>query len=97
MAYRMGMLDQAPPIIAEDIYANGIMLTGGCVHMPGMAEALARKTALRITVAQRPEDTVVCGLGLILQYPCLWNTRISNFYCRNNSERITACFQKELN
>jgi hypothetical protein len=40
--------------------------------MPGMAEALARETGLRVTLAQEPQDAVIRGLGQIIQKPKLW-------------------------
>ena len=70
----MSILDDVPPAIAADIYDYGVMLTGGCALMPGMARALSRETGLRVTVADRPRDSVISGLGLILQQPTLWGT-----------------------
>lgn len=68
----VSLLEKAPLTIAADIYDYGIMLTGGCALMPGMAEALARETGLRVTVAELPQDAVIRGLGQIIQNPKLW-------------------------
>jgi rod shape-determining protein MreB len=70
----MSVMDDVPPAIAADVYEYGIMLTGGCALMPGMPEALARETGLRVTVAQHPRDSVIHGLGRILRQPSLWGT-----------------------
>ena len=70
----LSLLEEVPPEIASDIYDYGIMLTGGCALMPGMADALARETRLRITVAPHPRDSVILGLGCILKKPALWGT-----------------------
>ena len=70
------LLEEVPPEIATDIYNFGIMLTGGCALLPGIAEALARETGLRITVASQPRDSVIHGLGRILRQPTLWGTPI---------------------
>ena len=72
----MSLLYDAPPAIAADIYDYGIMLTGGCVLMPGMPEALSRETGLRMTVADHPRDAVIRGLGRILNKPDLWGTAL---------------------
>ena len=70
----MSLLEDVPPEIAADIYDYGMMLTGGCALMPGMASALSRETGLRVTVADHPRDSVINGLGRILKYPALWGT-----------------------
>ncbi len=70
------LLEEVPPEIATDIYNFGIMLTGGCALLPGIADALARETGLRITVAPQPRDSVIHGLGRILRQPTLWGTPI---------------------
>ena len=75
-----GLFQQAPPSIAADIYAYGIMLTGGCTLMPGMTEALARETGLRVTVAEQPQDAVIRGLGWIIRTPRLWEPRCKTGY-----------------
>ena len=76
----MTVLNDVPPAIAADIYDYGIMLTGGCALMPGMKEALARETGLRITVADEPRDSVIRGLGRILRKPELWGTLLEYRY-----------------
>ena len=70
----MSLLEDVPPEIAADIYDYGMMLTGGCALMPGMASARSRETGLRVTVADHPRDSVINGLGRILKYPALWGT-----------------------
>lgn len=76
----MTILNDVPPAIAADIYDYGIMLTGGCALMPGMPEALARETGLRITVANHPRDSVIRGLGVILRNPEIWGTPLEYRY-----------------
>ncbi|MBE6651924.1 MAG: rod shape-determining protein [Ruminococcaceae bacterium] len=70
----ISLLEEVPPEIAADIYDYGMMLTGGCALMPGMAEALHRETGLRVTPAEHPRDSVIHGLGRILNHPTLWGT-----------------------
>jgi rod shape-determining protein MreB len=68
----LSLLEETPPEIAADIYDFGMMLTGGCALMPGMAQALNRETGLRVTVADSPRDSVIRGIGRILNHPSLW-------------------------
>ena len=49
----------------------GALLTGGSSMMPGLRQALARKTGLRVVSARDPRDNVVKGLGMIAQNPQL--------------------------
>ena len=70
----LGLLEDVPPEIAADVYDYGMMLTGGCAVMPGIASAISRETGLRVTVAERPRDCVIDGLGRILKNPSLWGT-----------------------
>jgi rod shape-determining protein MreB len=72
----MSLLEDVSPAIANDIHQYGIMLTGGCAAMPGMDRAIHRETGLRVTVADRPRDCVIHGVGHILKEPALWGTRL---------------------
>ena len=72
----MSLLEDVSPAIASDIHRYGIMLTGGCAAMPGMDLAIHRETGLRVTVADRPRDCVINGVGCILKEPTLWGTRL---------------------
>lgn len=69
----LSVLESVPPEIATDIYRFGIMLTGGCAVMPGLATAIGRATGLRVTVARNPRDCVINGLGRIIEHPSLWD------------------------
>ncbi len=70
----LSVLEAAPPEIASDVYDYGLMLTGGCAEMPGLPAAIRRETGLRVTVARDPRDSVIHGLGRLLQHPELWGT-----------------------
>jgi rod shape-determining protein MreB len=72
----MSLLEDVSPAISNDIHKYGIMLTGGCAAMPGMDLAIHRETGLRVTVADRPRDCVIHGIGHILKEPALWGTRL---------------------
>ncbi len=72
----LGVLEEVPPEIASDVHDFGLMLTGGCAALPGLASAICRETGLRVTVAREPRDSVIRGLGRIIQAPELWGTRL---------------------
>ena len=60
-------LEDTPPELASDIYRNGIYLTGGGALLRGLDERLARKTKLKVHVAEDPLKAVVIGTGLALK------------------------------
>ena len=70
------VLEDVPPEIASDVYDYGLMLSGGCALMPGLADAIRRATGLRVTIARNPRDCVINGLGRIIQHPELWGTAL---------------------
>ncbi len=70
------VLEDVPPEIASDIYDYGLMLSGGCAGMPGLADAIRRSTGLRVTVARAPRDCVINGLGRLIKRPELWGSSL---------------------
>ena len=66
------VLEDVPPEIASDVYDFGLMLSGGCAHMPGLADAIRKATGLRVTMARNPRDCVINGLGRLIQHPEMW-------------------------
>ncbi len=69
----LSVMEDVPPEIAADVYDFGMMLSGGCAEMPGLSTAIRRATGLRVTLARNPRDSVINGLGRILQHPELWD------------------------
>lgn len=65
----MTTIEESPPEIANELYDLGALLTGGSSLMPGLRQALARKTGLRVFSANDPLDNVVKGLSRIAQRP----------------------------
>ncbi len=70
------VLEEVPPEIASDVYDFGLMLTGGCALLPGLSDAIRRETGLRVTIAREPRDSVIHGLGRIIEIPELWGARL---------------------
>lgn len=74
------VLEDAPPEIAADVSSLGFMLCGGSARLDGLADALARKTRMRVTLTREPLDCVTLGLGRILEEPRLWGEPLSYRY-----------------
>ncbi len=60
-------LENTPPELSADILDYGIMLTGGGALMGGLQQAISEKTGVRVTVAKKPLESVVAGLGKMLE------------------------------
>lgn len=56
-------LENAPPELAADIMANGMVLAGGGAHLRGLDSLLEFHTGLRVTVADNALEAVAEGTG----------------------------------
>ena len=69
------ILEKAPPEISSDIIDSGIYVTGGSANIKKIDELFGNETELPIKVAEDAANTVVNGLGKILEdsakYDCL--------------------------
>ena len=61
------LLEKTPPEIASDILDSGIFLTGGSANIKNLDKLFADETELPINVCPDPANTVVNGLGKILE------------------------------
>ncbi len=60
-------LENTPPELASDIYDTGIMLSGGGAMLAGFDLLISRITGIRTVIAKSPIDSVVVGLGRIIE------------------------------
>ncbi len=60
-------LENTPPELASDIYDTGIMLSGGGAMLAGLDLLISRITGIRTVIAKAPIDSVVVGLGRIIE------------------------------
>lgn len=60
-------LEETPPELSADIFDYGIVMVGGGAMIPGMQEAVHKRTGVRVTVAQHPLDCGCLGLGQMLK------------------------------
>lgn len=65
-AVRM-ILEKTPPEISSDIIDSGIYVTGGSANIKNIAKLFQKETELPIKVSEDPANTVVNGLGKILE------------------------------
>ncbi len=60
-------IGRVPAELAADIAENGIRLSGGGALMCGLAELLAAKLEVPVSVAEHPQDDVVLGMGRLAE------------------------------
>ncbi len=69
------ILEKTPPEISSDIIDSGIYITGGSANIKKIDKLFEKETELPIKVAEDPANTVVNGLGRMLEdsakYDCL--------------------------
>ncbi|MEG1604728.1 MAG: rod shape-determining protein [Clostridia bacterium] len=56
-------LGRVPPELAADILDSGITLSGGGALLTGLAQLLAEKTGVPVSVGEHPHEDVILGLG----------------------------------
>ncbi|MGN0468192.1 MAG: rod shape-determining protein [Acutalibacteraceae bacterium] len=61
------VLEQIPPEMYTDICNDGIILTGGCAKLRGIANAFVDKFGIKVTVAADCENTAAKGAGYALK------------------------------
>ncbi len=60
-------LENAPPELAADIVANGIVLTGGGALIKGLDKLIEQQTGINVTVADNALEAVAEGTGKSLR------------------------------
>ncbi len=60
-------LESTPPELSSDIYDTGIMLSGGGAMLNGLDLLISRVTGIRTVIAKNPIDSVVIGIGRIIE------------------------------
>lgn len=60
-------LEMTKPELASDIMANGIYITGGGSLLKNIDKLINSETDLKVTIADRPLECVVSGIGLAVE------------------------------
>ncbi len=63
------VLEKTPPELCADIYDRGIILTGGCANLRGLAGLLQQITGIRVITAEKPLQCCAIGLGKFVESP----------------------------
>ena len=61
------ILERTPPEISSDIIDSGIFVTGGSASISGLDKLIAKETGLKVNICKDATDTVVNGLGKIIE------------------------------
>ena len=64
------ILERTPPEISSDIIDFGVYITGGSANIKRLDELIHAETELKINIAEDAANTVVVGLGKIIENPC---------------------------
>lgn len=59
--------EELPPEIASDILESGIIMSGGGAMLKGLDKFIEETTGLKVTMTERPFDTLAEGLGKSLE------------------------------
>ena len=63
------ILERTPPEISSDIIDYGIFVTGGSANIRNLDELIHKETGLQINIAENAANSVVIGLGKIIEDP----------------------------
>lgn len=61
------ILERTPPEISSDIIDSGIYVTGGSSSIAGLDKLFKKETDLKVNICEDPTNTVVNGLGKIME------------------------------
>lgn len=62
-----GVIERLPPELANDVFDNGIMLTGGGAMLKGLQEVISDDIKLPCFTADDPQQCVAAGCGYVLE------------------------------
>ncbi len=71
-------LERTPPEISSDIMESGIYITGGSATLLGLDKLISDETGLKVNVCEDSANTVINGLGRIIEDKKLANLAISS-------------------
>lgn len=60
-------IESTPPELVADVYARGILLTGGGALLRGFAQAIQKETHIPVHIVDDPLTAVVRGTGIVLE------------------------------
>ena len=66
------ILERTPPEISSDIIDGGIYVTGGSANIFELKGLITKETGLKVNICEDPANTVVKGLGRIMEEQALF-------------------------
>lgn len=61
------MLSELPPVFAQDIYDQGILLTGGSSMLQGLDRYISTKLEIEVNAVKNPLQNIILGAGRALE------------------------------
>lgn len=63
------ILERTPPEISSDIYKAGVYITGGSSRINDLGDYIFSEIGLRVNLCEEPENSVILGLGSVIEDP----------------------------
>jgi len=67
VALTHSMLSELPPVFAQDIYDQGILLTGGSSMLQGLERYISTKLEIEVNAVKNPLQNIILGAGRALE------------------------------
>ncbi|HPY94392.1 MAG TPA: rod shape-determining protein [Clostridia bacterium] len=63
------VIERLPAELANDVFDDGILLTGGGARLRSLREVIQREMQIPVFVAEHPQDCIALGCALVLERP----------------------------
>ncbi len=63
------VIERIPAELANDVFDDGIVLTGGGASLRGLSNVIQREMQIPVFVAEHPQESIALGCGLALERP----------------------------
>lgn len=63
------VIERVPPELADDVFEQGILLTGGGAAMKGLPEVITKMMRIPCRAAENPQQCIALGCGKALERP----------------------------
>ncbi len=63
------VIERIPAELANDVFDDGIVLTGGGASLRGLSTVIQREMQIPVYVAEHPQESIALGCGLALERP----------------------------
>jgi rod shape-determining protein MreB len=63
------VIERIPAELANDVFDDGIVLTGGGASLRGLSTVIQREMQIPVYVAEHPQECIALGCGLALERP----------------------------